>query len=64
MQAGARRFVCATGSGGVQPGLGLAVDLTGDGWTARETYGCSADGFLRVTIGEEHVDQPVDCRTP
>ena len=53
-----------TGSGGVSPGVGLAVDITGDEWTARGTYGCTADGFLRVTIGEEHVDLPVDCREP
>jgi hypothetical protein len=53
-----------TGSGGVQPGLGLVVDISGDGWTAHGGYGCSDDGFLRVTIGEEHVDLPVDCREP
>jgi Ca2+-binding RTX toxin-like protein len=53
-----------TGNGGVQPALGLSVDVSGDSWTARGAYGCSADGLLRVTIAEEHVDLPVDCRTP
>jgi Ca2+-binding RTX toxin-like protein len=30
-------------------------------WTAAGTYGCTKDGYLRVTIGSETLDVPVDC---
>ena len=49
-----------TGGGGVT-GLGAAVIVTGTDWTAAGVYGCTADGFLRVTIGTETADVPVDC---
>lgn len=49
-----------TGGGGVT-GLGASVVITGPDWTAAGTYGCTGDGFLRVTIGSESVDVPVDC---
>jgi len=49
-----------TGGGGVT-GLGASVVITGPDWTAAGAYGCTADGFLRVTIGSESVDVPVDC---
>lgn len=49
-----------TGGGGVV-GLGAAVVITGPDWTAAGVYGCTADGFLRVTIGSESVDVPIDC---
>lgn len=49
-----------TGGGGVT-GLGAAVVVTGPDWTATGVYGCTADGFLRVTIGTESADIPVDC---
>jgi len=49
-----------TGGGGVT-GLGAAVAVTGNDWTASGVYGCTADGFLRVTIGAESADIPVDC---
>ena len=50
-----------TGGGGVTPGLGLSLNIEGDTWNAAGLYGCTADGYLRVTIGAEHVDVPVDC---
>jgi Ca2+-binding RTX toxin-like protein len=49
-----------TGGGGVV-GLGASVAITGPDWTAAGVYGCTGDGFLRVTIGSESVDLPVDC---
>lgn len=49
-----------TGGGGVTA-LGGSVSITGTEWTAAGLYGCTSDGFLRVTIGSESVDVPVDC---
>jgi Ca2+-binding RTX toxin-like protein len=50
-----------TGVGGVAPGLGVSLNISGEDWSALGLYGCTSDGFLRVTIGTEHVDVPVDC---
>jgi hypothetical protein len=50
-----------TGEGGAQPGAGGVVSVSGDSWSAHGTYGCTGDGFLRVTIGEEVLDVPVTC---
>jgi Ca2+-binding RTX toxin-like protein len=33
-------------------------------WTAAGAYSCTKDGFLRVTIGSETLDVPVDCTVP
>jgi Ca2+-binding RTX toxin-like protein len=49
-----------TGGGGVTA-LGGSVAFDGPNWTAGGLYGCTSDGFLRVTIGSEFVDVPVDC---
>ncbi len=49
-----------TGGGGVTA-AGASVTPSGSDWTAGGLYGCTADGFLRVTIGSEFVDVPVDC---
>lgn len=49
-----------TGGGGVTA-LGGSVTISGSDWTAGGVYGCTADGFLRVTIGSESTDIPVDC---
>ena len=49
-----------SGGGGVV-GLGGSMAITGPDWTAAGVYGCNADGFIRVTIGSESVDVPVDC---
>jgi RTX calcium-binding nonapeptide repeat (4 copies) len=49
-----------TGVGGVQAG-GASVTISGSNWTAAGVYGCTSDGALRVTIGSESTDVPVDC---
>jgi hypothetical protein len=49
-----------TGGGGVTA-VGGSVTPSGSDWSAGALYGCNADGFLRVTIGSEFVDLPVDC---
>jgi RTX calcium-binding nonapeptide repeat (4 copies) len=49
-----------TGGGGVTA-VGGSVVVTGTDWSAAGLYGCTADGFLRVAIGTESVDVPVDC---
>jgi hypothetical protein len=49
-----------TGGGGVTA-VGGSVAITGPDWTAAGLYGCTADGFLRISIGSEFVDVPVDC---
>jgi hypothetical protein len=49
-----------TGGGGVSlaAGVGVSIEPNGD-WTATGLYGCTDDGFLRVTIGGESVDVPI-----
>jgi hemolysin type calcium-binding protein len=49
-----------TGGGGVTA-FGGSVTTSGSDWSAGGLYGCNDDGFLRVTIGSEFVDVPVDC---
>ena len=49
-----------TGTGGVTA-VGAAATTSGTDWTATGVYGCSSDGALRVTIGSETFDVPVDC---
>jgi Ca2+-binding RTX toxin-like protein len=49
-----------TGTGGVNAG-GASVTVSGSDWTASGLYGCTSDGALRVTIGSESFDVPVDC---
>jgi Ca2+-binding RTX toxin-like protein len=57
-----------TGTGGVT-GVGAGVIVTPEeglepkdaDWTATGVYGCTEDGALRVTIGDETLDVPVDC---
>jgi Ca2+-binding RTX toxin-like protein len=49
-----------SGGGGVTA-VGGSVTITGSDWSAGGVYGCTDDGFLRVTIGSEFVDVPVDC---
>jgi RTX calcium-binding nonapeptide repeat (4 copies) len=50
----------ATGTGGVVA-VGAGVAITGTQWTATGLLGCTSDGAVRVTIGSESVDLPVDC---
>jgi Ca2+-binding RTX toxin-like protein len=51
-----------SGGGGVTT-LGGSLTTSGEEWSALGLYGCTADGYLRVTIGSETLDVPVDCTT-
>jgi Ca2+-binding RTX toxin-like protein len=50
-----------SGGGGVTLAAGAGVVVTGDSWTAHALYRCSADGYLKVTIGSESVRVPITC---
>ncbi len=50
-----------TGGGGVTLAAGATVTILDGGWTAVGVYGCEADGFLRVSIGGEVIDVPINC---
>ena len=49
------------GGGGVSLAAGAAVSTAGDTWTADGLYGCSANGYLKVTIGSKSVRVPITC---
>ena len=51
-----------SGGGGVTT-LGGSLTTSGEDWSALGLYGCTTDGYLRVTIGSEQLDVPVDCNT-
>jgi Ca2+-binding RTX toxin-like protein len=51
-----------SGGGGVSLAAGAAVTITGDDWTAEGRYGCSASGYLLVTIGSQSVRVPITCK--
>jgi len=51
-----------SGGGGVTT-VGGSLTTSGENWSALGLYGCNADGYLRVTIGSEQLDVPVDCTT-
>jgi Ca2+-binding RTX toxin-like protein len=50
-----------SGGGGVDLAAGASVAIVGDDWTATGLYGCSADGYLEVTIGSKSVRVPITC---
>lgn len=50
-----------SGGGGVSTVAGASVSTSGDAWTAHGVYGCSANGYLLVTIGSESVRVPITC---
>jgi hypothetical protein len=50
------------GGGGVTS-VGGSLTTSGEDWSALGQYGCNADGYLRVTVGSEQLDVPVDCTT-
>jgi Ca2+-binding RTX toxin-like protein len=50
-----------SGGGGVSTVAGAGVSVDGDAWTAAGFYGCTADGYLVVTIGSESVQVPITC---
>ncbi len=52
-----------SGGGGVNPGAGAGVAVTGENWTAAGLYGCTSDGYLQVTIGSRSVRVPITCTT-
>jgi Ca2+-binding RTX toxin-like protein len=56
------QFGTISGGGGVTT-VGGSLAPQDDNWDAAGLYGCSADGYLRITIGSELLDVPVDCVT-
>jgi Ca2+-binding RTX toxin-like protein len=50
-----------SGGGGVNLAAGAGVVIVEDTWTAHGLYGCSADGYLKVTIGSKSVKVPITC---
>ena len=50
-----------SGRGGVTLAAGAGVSIVGDTWTAVGLYGCSDDGYLKVTIGARSVRVPINC---
>lgn len=56
------QFGAISGGGGVTT-LGGSLSIQEDNWDGAGLYGCTADGYLRVTIGSEALDVPVDCVT-
>ena len=55
-------FGTVSGGGGVTS-VGGSLTTSGENWSALGLYGCTADGYLRITIGSEQLDVPVDCTT-
>jgi hypothetical protein len=52
-----------SGGGGVTLAAGAGVVIVDDDWTATGLYGCTADGFLKVSIGAKSVRLRVSCNT-
>jgi Ca2+-binding RTX toxin-like protein len=50
-----------SGGGGVTLAAGAGVVIDGNDWTANGLYGCSADGYIKVTIGSKSVRVPITC---
>jgi Ca2+-binding RTX toxin-like protein len=50
-----------SGRGGVTLAAGAGVSIVGDTWTAVGLYGCSSNGYLKVTIGGKSVRVPITC---
>jgi len=50
-----------SGGGGVTLAPGAGVSISGSDWTAQGLYGCTADGYLKVTIGSKSVKVPITC---
>lgn len=61
--AGADSLLGTVSGGGGVTTLGGSLTTSGENWSALGLYGCTADGYLRVTIGSETLDVPVDCTT-
>ncbi len=50
------------GGGGVTLAVGAGVSISGEDWTAHGLYGCSADGYIKVTIEPKSVRVPITCK--
>ena len=50
-----------SGGNGVSLAAGAGVVIVDDTWTAAGLYGCSADGYLKVTIGSKSVRVQITC---
>ena len=50
-----------SGGGGVTLAAGAGVVVIDDDWTATGLYGCTADGYLKVSIGAKSVRLRVSC---
>jgi Ca2+-binding RTX toxin-like protein len=50
-----------SGGGGVTLAAGAGVSIAGDTWAAGGLYGCTANGFLKVTIGSKSVRVHITC---
>jgi hypothetical protein len=59
--SGADALVGTVSGGGGVTTLGGSLTTSGEDWSALGLYGCTADGYLRVTIGSHLLDVPVDC---
>jgi Ca2+-binding RTX toxin-like protein len=59
--AGSETVGTVSGGGGVTLAPGYSLSISGDDWTAQGLYGCSADGYLKVTIGSKSVRVPITC---
>jgi hypothetical protein len=60
---GAKSQVGTIGGGGGVTTVGGSAAPQDENWDGAGLYGCSADGYLRVTIGADVLDIPVDCVT-
>lgn len=61
--SGADSIIGTVNGGGGVTTLGGSLTTSGEDWSALGLYGCTADGYLRMTIGSETLDVPVDCTT-
>lgn len=61
---GAKSVVGTISGGGGVTTVGGTASIQNETWDGAGLYGCTADGYLRVTIGSGHLDVPVDCVTP
>jgi Ca2+-binding RTX toxin-like protein len=61
--SGADSLLGTVSCGGGVTTLGGSLTTSGEDWSAIGLYGCTTDGYLRVTIGSEQLDVPVGCTT-
>ncbi len=61
--SGADAVLGTVAGGGGVTSVGGSLTTSGEDWSALGQDGCNADGYLRVTVGSEQLDVPVDCTT-